>query len=127
MKKTRDLFRNNLRAIILKRDLKLEDAAEACEMSLSFLNQMLSGKSAYSPESIDKVCIGLNCRQADLFMDRADSGDLNDEATLIVSIEDELRGLTLKQLKDTKDAMRLIKKPADLNGLKTKQNKDKKA
>ena len=67
MKNTRDLFRENLRAIITRKGLKLDKAAESCDISLSFLNQLLAGKTAYSPETLDKICKGLKCRPTELF------------------------------------------------------------
>lgn len=67
MKNTRDLFRSNLREIITRRGLKLDKAAELCDMSLSNLNQILAGKTAWSPETLDKIRSGLNCSLGELF------------------------------------------------------------
>jgi transcriptional regulator with XRE-family HTH domain len=69
MKNTRDIFRENLRTLIAEKGYKLEKAAEACEISLSFLNQLLAGRAAYSPETLDKICSGLECNPDRLFSD----------------------------------------------------------
>lgn len=84
MKNTRDLFRENLRAIITTRGLKLDKAAELCEISLSLLNQILSGKTAYSPETIDQICKGLNCTQAELFFAESKEPTKREELTSLI-------------------------------------------
>ena len=95
MKNTRDLFRENLREIITRRGLKLDKAAELCEISLSGLNQILSGKSAWSPETIDKICVGLSCRPSDLFLSEALETTKSD---LILDVQGALPALNEAQL-----------------------------
>jgi transcriptional regulator with XRE-family HTH domain len=69
MKNTKEIFRENLRKIIQTRGVTLTEAAADCDISLSFLNQLLSGKKSYSPDTLDKLSKGLQCTQADLFAD----------------------------------------------------------
>jgi transcriptional regulator with XRE-family HTH domain len=95
MKNTRDLFRERLRQIIEKRGLKLEKVAELAGISLSFLNQLLSGKSAYSPETIDGLCEALECTQADFF----GPSDAKSNADLILEIQSVLTALNEEQLR----------------------------
>jgi transcriptional regulator with XRE-family HTH domain len=66
-KKTRELFRLNLRRLVQNTGRTLPEVAEDCEISLSFLNQLMSGKKSYSQETLDKLCKGLRCAQSDLF------------------------------------------------------------
>lgn len=68
MKNTKEIFRDNLMKILQDKGLNLTEAAEDCGISLSFLNQMLSGKKAYSPETIDKLAIGLKCGRYEFFI-----------------------------------------------------------
>lgn len=69
VKNTKEIFRHNLREIVKNSGKTLIEAANDCEISISFLNQLLSGKKSFSPETIDKLCNGLGCSQVDLFFD----------------------------------------------------------
>lgn len=88
---TRDLFRKNLRAIISARGIKQDKAAEDIGISKSFLTQLLAGTSAFSPETIDKICTGLKCSPSELFV--------TDTSAVAVPEAAKISELTVEELK----------------------------
>lgn len=102
MRNTKEIFRDNLRKILQERGITLAEAAESCGISLSFLNQMLSGKKAYSPETIDKLSEGLQRPRQDFFKTESDaiptappqSPHSGDRASRILNLQSKLLSLS---------------------------------
>ena len=113
-KNTKEIFRENLRKIIQIKSLTLSQAAADSEISLSFLNQLLSGKKAYSPETIDKICKGLKCSQEELFTDHStNKPEKIVETAPALEISDAQFEALTEALKAKAHAMEIAKAAAD--------------
>lgn len=77
MGNTREIFRENLRKILQDRGKSLTGAAEDCGISLSYMNQLVSGKKSFSDETIDKLAKGLGVKRYELFITEEESQAVN--------------------------------------------------
>ena len=73
MKNTKEIFRENLRHFLQSRGLSLTQAADDCGISLSYMNQLISGKKSFSSETIDKLSKGLSIERYRFFMTEEDT------------------------------------------------------
>lgn len=89
MVKTKEIFKENLRKILQDSGKSLTEAAEDCGISLSYMNQLVSGKKSFSGETIDKLAKGLKISRYELFI-----------------TEDEHNDLSTKELTDSNDSLK---------------------
>lgn len=73
------------------RGKSLTGAADDCEMSLSYMNQLISGKKSFSDETIDKLAKGLKISRYELFITEEDFQHLSTPTP--IQTEDPLKDL----------------------------------
>ena len=111
MKNTSELFQINLKRLVKKDGRDYEVLAEKCDMSVSMLNQLMSGKSGYSRNTIENLCKGLHCNPAELFVREEDLVKTREE--LILDIQRRLTALDYDELSTVLTYVSEFSEPSD--------------